>query len=123
MGQAGWGTEHRTWFYCSLPAVRRAWRRGERLARPIGRCLLLAYGLGLLAVMPAILLRLGADAAWGNAWWANLFVGFALIRRLGLPSIVLGELFLAALFGLHYGVILLAIQRTRRNRPPDERAA
>ena len=95
----------------ALPAVWRAWRRGDRLARPIGRGLLLAYGLGLFAVLPAILQRLGAGGAWTGAWWANGFIGFPLLRRLGLPSIVLGELLLALLFGLHYGVILLAIRR------------
>ena len=95
------------------PAVRQAWRRGERLARPIGLGLLLAYSLGLLAVLPSIMLHLGAGPSWGEAWWANLFIGYPLIRRLELPSIVLGEVMLAGLFGLHYGLILLAIQRAR----------
>ncbi len=107
----------------ALPAVWRAWRQRGRLARPIGRGLILAYGLGLFAVLPAILQRLGAGGAWTGAWWATIFIGFPLLRRLGLPSIVLGELLLALLFGLHYGVILLAIRRTGGGHPENAGAA
>lgn len=97
----------------ALPGLRRAWRRGQRVARPVGYWLLLSYGLGLYASLPALFRRLGATEMWTTSWWVNLFLFYPAIQRLTLPSIVVGEGLTAALFALQYLTILQAIRRAR----------
>ena len=98
----------------ALPPLWRAWRRGRPVTRPVARWCLLAYALGLFAVLPAIIRRLTGDPQLGSGIGWNVFLFYPLLARLDLPSIVGGELALAGLFCMQYGVILLAIRRARR---------
>jgi len=99
----------------ALPPVWRAWRRGRPLARLVARWCLLNCALGLYAVFPAIVRRVTGNPEIGTAPGWNLFLLYPLLDHLNLPSIVGGEMAIAALFLLQYTVILLAIQRARRN--------
>jgi len=96
-----------------LPRLWRAWQRSARLAKEIGRWLLLAYGLGLYATLPSILRRVTSGAEWSTGPWTNLFCFYPLIEQIHAPSIALGELAIAACFAAQYGLILLAIHRAR----------
>lgn len=102
------------------PALRRAWIRGERLARPAGRWLVAAYGLGLYASLPAVFRRLGAYEMWTESWWVNVFILYPAIQRLNVPSILLGETLIAALFAIQYLVIVQAIRRVGKATPGPE---
>ncbi len=46
-----------------------------------------------------------------HAGWMNVFLFYPLIERIEAPTIVLGELLIAALFAAHYLLLLLAIRR------------
>ncbi len=97
----------------ALPELRRKWCRALLVAGAIGRWLLLSYGLGFYATLPSILRRLSCNAEWATGAWTNLFLLYPLIEKLDLPSIALGELCIAACFAAQYGLILLAIRRSR----------
>lgn len=103
---------------CALAArrLRAAWRRNERLARPVARALLLAYGLGALAVVPSLLRRAGLPDAVCDGPWMSVFVFYPAVKRVfrygGMP---LGAAALTAAFAAQYAFILLAIARQRRS--------
>lgn len=100
----------------ALPPVWRAWRQGRPVAHRIARWCLLSYALGLYAVLPAIIRRLADDPQIGSGPWWNLFLFYPLFDHLQLPSIAGGELAIAALFGLQYSVIVLAIRQKLSGR-------
>ncbi len=100
----------------ALPPVWRAWQQGRPVARLVARWCLLSYALGLYAALPAIIRRLADDPQLGSGPLWNLFLLYPLLDHLQLPSIAGGELAVAALFGLQYAVILLAIRRARLAR-------
>lgn len=102
----------------SVPQLWRVWRSGRPVAIAIARWFLLAYGLGLYATLPALFRRLSTCPDGVLSPWWNLFLGYGWIDQLPLPSIVLGELAIAGLFGLQYVIILLAIRRACRCLTP-----
>jgi len=98
----------------SLPPLWRAWRGRLPVARAIARWCLLSWALGFHAVIPSIVRRLSGNPDIGSSPGWNLFLFYPLLDRLPLPGILAGELAAAAVFGLQYAVILLAIRRARR---------
>ncbi len=81
------------------------------LSSAIARWCLWSYAIGTLAVFPAVVRRMTGMEPTHPAW--NLFVGYPLIDRLPLPSIILGEILMGSILGAQYGLILLAIYRHR----------
>jgi hypothetical protein len=101
-----------------LPAVAHRWRAGERLAAPVGRLLLLAYGIGALAVVPNVLRRLSAGPEIVGAWWMNVFVLHPTIERFASGGLLKGEVAIAAGFVFHYAVLAWAVRRAGQPRAP-----
>ncbi len=99
-----------------LIGVARAVLAARPLAPPIAHMLVLAGALGLWAVGPSVLARLGVPGAH-HAWWADLFVGHRSLDRLTDGGLLIGELALGAAIAGHYLLILLALVRARRRRP------
>ena len=101
----------------ALPALARAWREDGRLSPHFRRWMLWAYGLGALAIVPALLRKAGLPDAVCEGWWMNVFMLHSLIntviRREAMPQT--GAL-LALCFGCQYVLILLAIRRQRARR-------
>lgn len=94
----------------ALPQLARAWKTGKKLATLFGRLFIYSYGLGLYATIPSILRHIETTESLTKEWWMNIFLFYPLIEKIDGPSIVLGELLIALLFGLHYIMLLLAIK-------------
>ncbi len=92
----------------------RAWLGSRPVAGPILRMAALSLVLATWAVVPQVLTTLGAPARVHTAWWANLFLGHALIDRREEGGLLIGEVAIAAYgFGL-YLLLLVALWRARR---------
>ena len=94
----------------ALPQLARAWKTGKKLASGFGCLFIYSYGLGLYATIPSILRHIETTESLTKEWWMNIFLFYPLIEKIDGPSIVLGELLIALLFGLHYIMLLLAIK-------------
>ena len=97
----------------AFPRLRRAYTQAEAWALPVGRWLLLSYGLGAFAMAPSLLRAAGMPDAVVTAWWSNIFLFYGLIESLLSGGIILGELGIAGLCALQYLVILVGIWRAR----------
>jgi len=98
-----------------LPRLWRKWKQSAPLSKTIGVWIIISGVLGLYATLPGMLRRLTATGEWATAWWTNIFLFYAMIEKLSLPSIALGELCAASIFATQYALILYSIQRIRKN--------
>lgn len=98
------------------PHLAGAWLRRRPLAAPVARLLIVSYALGFLAVVPNLLARLGAPPSTLDASWMNLFVLHPLIDQWKTGGLLIGELAVAALFAVHYALILAAIAARRQRQ-------
>jgi hypothetical protein len=97
--------------------VARAWLARAPLARPVGRMLIVAYALGIWALLPNLISAAGGPASIHHAVWANIFLGHALIDRKKDGGLLIGELVLVAILIFQYLTLLLALARTPRRSP------
>ena len=89
------------------------------LSSAIARWCLWSYAIGTLAVIPAIVRRMTGIEPTHPIW--NLFVGYPIIDRLPLPSIIVGEVLMGSILGAQYCLILLAIYQFKSpSRPPSQ---
>jgi hypothetical protein len=104
----------------TLWPVVRAWRARAALAPPVGRMLLASYALGVWALVPSLLTTIGFPQRIHRDWWANAFLGHAVISERVRGGLLVGELVLAAVMTFHYAVLVAAIARARRSsgNPP-----
>ncbi len=93
----------------ALPGLLRRLRRGGRLSPGFAYWILLSYGLGVWAVMPHLLYRVGAPFGLREQLWANLFVGYPLIHRFGWGGVFLGTAACTALIAGQYTCLLIAV--------------
>jgi hypothetical protein len=96
--------------------VFRSLRARRPLTRSIGRWVLGAYAVGLLAVVPNILLSLGVSPLLCREWWMNLFVLHPALDRAKHGGMLTGELLLGSLLCGQYIVLLLSIVRAHWRR-------
>jgi hypothetical protein len=98
----------------TLIPVARAWLAGRPLARPVAIMIGFSYALGLWAIAPNILTKLGVHVA-GRAW-ADIFVLHTSVDRALRGGLLVGEVAIAAAFVLHYAVVMAALVRAHRRR-------
>ena len=96
-----------------LPRLRQAWSRKVPMAPVIARWILLSYGLGFYAALPAIIRHFVPAADPSSAWWTNIFLFYGLIEKMPLPSIGLGEICASAIFALQYGLMLWLLAKSK----------
>ena len=96
--------------------VVKAWRQQAPLARPVAWMLLSSYALGLWALVPNLATSAGFSPGIHNAWWANIFLGHALIDRRNDGGLLVGELLMVMVLAFHYAVLVAALARARRQR-------
>ncbi len=96
--------------------VVRAWHRQAAMARPVAWMLLSSYALGLWAIVPSLATSAGLPAGIHHAWWANIFLGHALIDRRNDGGLLVGELVMVAVLAFHYAVLVAALARARKRR-------
>ena len=106
----------------AAPALWRRWQARAPLSGAFGRWILLAYGLGLFAIVPNALVRLGLPASWCASPVMNVFLLHPLLDRFGRGGEFRGAALIFALFALQYVLLLEAIRR-RGWSPPRARSA
>ncbi|MFC1452492.1 hypothetical protein ACFLSJ_04010 [Verrucomicrobiota bacterium] len=100
----------------------RAWRAGRGLARAFAAWLLVSYALGVFAVVPGLLRRLGVPDSICDGWWMNVFLFYPLINRVKPGAMTSGPIALAACFGAQYVILLAALRklmRAKRDQDPS----
>ena len=92
----------------------RARRTGSRLSPVYGRWLLLCYGLGVYAIIPSLLRRLGVPESVCSAWWMNVFLLHPLLTRLKPGGDILGPAVLLLCIAAQYAWLFLGVLLCRR---------
>ncbi len=99
----------------AAPSVLRALAGRPQTASllPLTRMVLLAWTLGLWAVVPNILRALGMPESFCGGWWMNVFLLHPTLDRLVAGGTLIGGILLAAVLAGQYGLIVLAIALAR----------
>lgn len=93
-----------------------AWQQGRRVAPPLRRWLVVAYALGIYAIVPNLLRRAGLPHHLCEAWFMNIFLFSPLFNRLIHWGAMPGQFILSMLVAAQYSVLLWALRRTRNHK-------
>ncbi len=93
-----------------------AWRRGAPLAASLRRWLIVAYGLGIFAIVPNLLRRAGVAHHLCEAWFMNIFLFSPALNRLIHGGTIIGPFVMGLLIVSQYATLLLALKRAYRSR-------
>ena len=93
------------------PSLARAWREGLPLARDLGRGVLLSHALGLMAIVPNLLRRVGLPVEASEHPLMNVFFLAPLLNRALPGGSIVGPALLALLLAAQYSLLLLALRR------------
>ncbi|MBL7077208.1 MAG: hypothetical protein ISS31_07040 [Kiritimatiellae bacterium] len=89
-----------------------AWRRKAALAPHLRRWLIVAYGLGVYAIVPNLLRRAGVPHDLCEAWFMNIFLLSSALNRSIQGSALYGPFVMGILVTAQYAVLLRAIHRS-----------
>lgn len=89
-----------------------AWWRHRPMGRPVGVMLLLTYGLGVLAIVPNLLVEIGAFATLEAVPLRDVFVLHRWLDQRASAGLLIGEVILFAHFVMHYAIAWLALRRS-----------
>ncbi len=101
-----------------------AWQRKAPVAAHLRRWLVIAYGLGVYAIVPNLLRRaLGGVAnriavsphEVCEAWFMNIFLLSPLLNRLVQGGTIYGPFVMGSLMLSQYATLLLAVRSSHRN--------
>jgi hypothetical protein len=98
----------------TAPSLARAWAGRQHLSLRFRNWFLVSYAMGIYAVMPGILRRLGVPDAVCDGWWMNIFVLYPLINDIKRGAVTSGPLMLGACLGFQYVLLVAAVWRCRR---------
>ena len=73
--------------------------------------MVVAYGLGVYAVVPNLLRRAGVPHDVCEGWYMNVFLLSSLLNRLVQGGTIYGPFVMGTLIAAQYAVLLLAIRR------------
>ncbi|MBT3294370.1 MAG: hypothetical protein HN919_17815 [Verrucomicrobia bacterium] len=91
-----------------------AWKSGAHVAPLLRRWLVVAYGLGLYAIVPNLLRRAGIAHAVCEGWIMNIFLLSPMLNRLIQGGTISGPFIMSALVAAQYIILLQAVRRTAR---------
>jgi hypothetical protein len=89
-----------------------AWKRGAPLAAPLRRWLVVAYGLGVYAIVPNLLRRAGVAHRICESGIMNIFLLSPTLNRLMQGGSITGPFVMGFLIAVQYGVLLRAVKRS-----------
>jgi hypothetical protein len=97
-----------------LPGLLGRMKRKERLSPAVARWLFVAYSIGMFAIVPNLLRRVGIPDAVCTGWWMNIFLFHPLIDRVKDGGVLIAEVMVLGCFGLQYLLILVMLKRRLR---------
>lgn len=100
----------------SCQSIRRALKQNAPLAAPLRRWLFLAYGLGVLAIVPNLLRRAGVPHDICEAWFMNIFLLSPLLNHFVQGATIYGPFFMSLLVASFYAMLLLAVRRAKHTQ-------
>ncbi len=92
-----------------------AWQRKAPVAAHLRRWLVIAYGLGVYAIVPNLLRRAGVPHEVCEAWFMNIFLLSPLLNRLVQGGTIYGPFVMGSLMLSQYATLLLAVRSSHRN--------
>ena len=96
----------------ALPRLYRDLKSGNMLAPAFARLLAISCGVGLLAVVPNVLHRMGCSSAFCSGWWMNIFVAHHLIGQLRPGGgALIGQVLIVLCFSSQYALMFAALLR------------
>lgn len=101
---------------CLLPWLMIMFPANERKANLTGKWIIICYSLGLWAVIPNILRRLGIPENICSGWWMNIFFLHHLINEIKKGGMLIGEITITACFFLQYIVLLITLKTVMKKR-------
>lgn len=104
-----------------LPRVFRVWKKSTNMARPYARWLVGSAVLGVYAIVPSLLRRIGLSDHFCEGWWMNLFLLHAALQKMKAGGEIFAQALIFFLFAVQYVALLAAIRRIRRTRDPSSR--
>jgi hypothetical protein len=93
-----------------------AWRRRAALAPHLRRWLIMAYGLGVFAIVPNLLRRAGVPHELCEAWFMNIFLFSSLLNSSIQGGTIYGPFVMGLFVVSQYLTLLWALARTRSSR-------
>ncbi|MDE0838578.1 MAG: hypothetical protein OSB41_05930 [Kiritimatiellae bacterium] len=101
----------------TVPRLLAAWRHRAPLAPHFKHWLLASYAAGTFAIIPGLLRRLGADNAFCDGWWMNVFLFYPAINSVKDGGMTMGPLLMGGILGLQYlSLIAVLAWRLRQNQ-------
>ena len=97
-----------------LPPLCRDGLYGRPLAARFRRWFLVSGALGLVAVIPSLLGRLGLPEPWIRSVWMNVFLLHPWVTEIKSGGAAVGPALLTAWIAFAYGLVLIAIWRNRQ---------
>ncbi len=93
-----------------------AWRRRTATAPHLRRWLVVAYGLGVYAIIPNLLRRAGVPHSVCEAWFMNIFLLSPALNRLVQGGTIYGPFVMGLFVVSQYLTLLWALKRAQRSR-------
>ena len=97
----------------ALPRVMELWSSGDPLYGRIRQWILLSNALGILAVVPAVLVKIGLVSGPLHGWGWNIFLLYTFFETFWPNTTILGAAATTGLLGLQYIVTVAAVFRAR----------
>ena len=101
----------------TLHGVAKAWLARGKVAGPIGKWLVISYGLGVVAVIPSLLRWVGVPETITGGWWMNVFLLHPFLTRLKAGGMIPAGFAVLLCFIVPYALILAALRRQGREKP------
>ncbi|NQU41621.1 MAG: hypothetical protein HQ523_16880 [Lentisphaerae bacterium] len=96
-------------------------RQGKRLAPLLRRWLIIAYALGVYAIIPNLLRRAGVPHDLCEAWLMNVFLFSPLLNRLMQGGTMPGQFLLSMLVASQYSALIWAVHRATSHKKAADR--
>jgi len=98
------------------PRLAAALRARAGVARALASWIVVAWALGVFAIVPSLLRFAGAPEVFCRGWWMNVFFLHPLVNRAVPKGNLLGQAALVAALALQYVTALAVLARVRCSR-------
>ncbi|NQT93339.1 MAG: hypothetical protein HQ559_11310 [Lentisphaerae bacterium] len=100
-----------------FPGVVRALRKGTKTAPAYARWLVGSASIGIYAIVPSLLRRMGVPPRVCDGWWMNLFLFHPAVQKMKAGGEIFAQGLIVFLFAAQYIALLFAIRTGVRREP------